>query len=124
MRMMEFSSEQVTGDTYETLVLLFILLVFALIASGNVFVIGLRDGKRSRTTARVAVRAHLDVGRASRAPDADRDGGEHRAHRADARVGVLHQEPFRVPISGKVDTCLFDKTGTLTSDKLVATGAS
>ena len=48
MRMMEFSSEQVTGDTWETLVLLFILLVFALIASGNVFIMGLKDGKRSQ----------------------------------------------------------------------------
>ena len=48
MRMMEFADEKVTGDTWETLVLLFILLVFALVASGDVFVTGLREGKRSQ----------------------------------------------------------------------------
>ena len=47
---MEFSSEQVTGDTWETLVLLFILLVFALIASGNVFIMGLRTANAASTS--------------------------------------------------------------------------
>jgi cation-transporting ATPase 13A1 len=38
----------VAGDTYETLVLLSILLVFALAASSHVFVKGMKDGKRSQ----------------------------------------------------------------------------
>ena len=121
MRMMEFSSEQVTGDTYETLVLLFILLVFALIASGNVFVIGLRDGKRSRYE--LVLRCVLIL--TSVVPPElpmQTAMAVNTALIALMRASVFCTEPFRVPISGKVDTCLFDKTGTLTSDKLVATG--
>ena len=121
MRMMEFSSKQVTGDTYETLVLLFILLVFALIASGNVFVIGLRDGKRSRYE--LVLRCVLIL--TSVVPPElpmQTAMAVNTALIALMRASVFCTEPFRVPISGKVDTCLFDKTGTLTSDKLVATG--
>lgn len=31
---------------------------------------------------------------------------------------------FRVPLAGKIHSCLFDKTGTLTTDELVAVGIS
>lgn len=48
MRMIEFSQEKVTGDTRETLVLLFILLVFAIISAGHVLNEGLKAGKRSQ----------------------------------------------------------------------------
>ena len=121
MRMMEFSSEQVTGDTYETLILLFILLVFALVASGNVFVMGIRDGKRSRYE--LVLRCVLIL--TSVVPPElpmQTAMAVNTALIALMRASVFCTEPFRVPISGKVDTCLFDKTGTLTSDKLVATG--
>ena len=121
MRMMEFSSEQVTGDTWETLVLLFILLVFALIASGNVFIMGLKDGKRSQYE--LVLRCILIL--TSVVPPElpmQTAMAVNTALIALMRASVFCTEPFRVPISGKVDTCLFDKTGTLTSDKLVATG--
>ena len=121
MRMMEFSSEQVTGDTYETLILLFILLVFALVASGNVFVMGMKDGKRSQYE--LVLRCVLIL--TSVVPPElpmQTAMAVNTALIALMRASVFCTEPFRVPISGKVDTCLFDKTGTLTSDKLVATG--
>ena len=121
MRMMEFSSEQVTGDTYETLILLFILLVFALIASGHVFVQGLADGKRSQYE--LVLRCILIL--TSVVPPElpmQTAMAVNTALIALMRAAVYCTEPFRVPISGKTDTCLFDKTGTLTSDKLVAMG--
>ena len=121
MRMMEFSSEQVTGDTWETLTLLFILLVFALFASGHVFVKGLAEGKRSQYE--LVLRCILIL--TSVVPPElpmQTAMAVNTALLALMRAAVYCTEPFRVPISGKVDTCLFDKTGTLTSDKLVAMG--
>ncbi|EEH54606.1 p-type ATPase superfamily [Micromonas pusilla CCMP1545] len=121
MRMMEFSSEQVTGDTWETLVLLFILLVFACVASGHVFVVGLRDGKRSQYE--LVLRCILIL--TSVVPPElpmQTAMAVNTALLALMKAAVFCTEPFRVPISGKVDTCLFDKTGTLTSDQLVAVG--
>ena len=121
MRMMEFSSEQVTGDTWETLVLLFILFVFACVASGNVFVMGMKDGKRSQYE--LVLRCILIL--TSVVPPElpmQTAMAVNTALIALMRASVFCTEPFRVPISGKVDTTLFDKTGTLTSDKLVAMG--
>ena len=121
MRMMEFSSEQVTGDTWETLVLLFILLVFACVASGHVFVVGLRDGKRSQYE--LVLRCILIL--TSVVPPElpmQTAMAVNTALLALMKAAVFCTEPFRVPISGKVDTCLFDKTWTLTSDQLVAVG--
>ena len=123
MRMMEFSSEQVTGDTKETLILLFILLVFAIAASHRVYTVGVLDGKRSQyelilrcimiITSVVPPELPMQTAMAVNT-----------ALLALVRASVYCTEPFRVPVAGKVDCCLFDKTGTITSDRLVAEGVA
>lgn len=121
MRMMEFSSEQVTGDTKETLVLLFILLIFALAASYNVYVKGIADGKRSQYE--LILRCIMIVTSVV-PPDLPMQTAMavNTALIALVKASVYCTEPFRVPVAGKVDCCLFDKTGTITSDRLVAEG--
>ena len=121
MRMMEFSSEQVTGDTKETLILLFILLIFALAASYNVYVEGVKTGKRSQYE--LILRCIMIVTSVV-PPDLPMQTAMavNTALIALVRSSVYCTEPFRVPTAGKIDCCLFDKTGTITSDRLVAEG--
>ncbi|OUS46274.1 ATPase type 13A [Ostreococcus tauri] len=121
MRMMEFSSEQVTGDAKETLILLFILLVFALAASYNVYVQGVKDGKRSQYE--LVLRCIMIITSVV-PPDLPMQTAlaVNTALISLVKSQVYCTEPFRVPVAGKVDSCLFDKTGTITSDRLVAEG--
>lgn len=121
MRMIEFSQEQVTGDTRETLVLLLILLVFAVLSAGHVLNEGLKAGKRSHYE--LMLRCVLIL--TSVVPP---DLPMQTALAVNTSLMALHKqaifctEPYRIPYAGKVDTCLFDKTGTLTTDKLKAIG--
>eukprot|EP00049_Salpingoeca_infusionum_P025583 m.20377 g.20377 ORF g.20377 m.20377 type:complete len:1339 (+) comp8156_c0_seq2:3-4019(+) len=120
VRMIQFSSENVSGDIKETLMLMCILLVFAISASGYVLKHGLDEGRDSFdlllhciliVTSVIPPELNMQMALAVNT-----------SLMALVKLHVFCTEPFRIPIAGKVDACLFDKTGTITSDELIATG--
>ena len=118
MQMIEFSQQQVSDDSRETLYALLLLLIFALMASGYVFVKGLEKG--DRTTHELLLKCVIIITSVvPRQLPMQTALAVNTALMALIKAGVFCTEPFRVPFAGKVDAVLFDKTGTLTTDKLV-----
>jgi len=121
MRMIEFSTQEVGADKWETAAQLLFLLCFALAASGYVLHEGLKDPTRPtyKTILRCiliitqVVPPHLPMQMAF---------AVHTALMSLLKAGIFCTEPFRVPYAGKIKKCFFDKTGTLTSDSMVAAG--
>jgi len=122
VRLIETSqTTSVRGDTRDTVLLLFLLLVFALTASGYVLYRGMLENTRSRyqlllhciliVTSVVPPELPMQTALAV-----------NNSLMTLMKMQLFCTEPFRVPIAGKVDTCVFDKTGTLTTDELVAVG--
>lgn len=121
MRMIEFSTQEVGADKWETAAQLLFLLCFALVAAGYVLNEGLKDPTRPtyKTILRCiliitqVVPPHLPMQMAF---------AVHTALMSLLKAGIFCTEPFRVPYAGKIKKCFFDKTGTLTSDSMVAAG--
>jgi cation-transporting ATPase 13A1 len=121
VRMIEGSQDKVKGHEVETAILLAILFVFACLSSGYVLKKGMEDGKRSRyelllhciliVTSVIPPELPMQTALAV-----------NNSLMTLMKMQVFCTEPFRVPIAGKIDSCLFDKTGTLTTDELVAVG--
>ena len=121
MRMIENSTASVHSDTRDTALLLLLLLVFALSASGYVLYKGMQQGTQSRyqlllhciliITSVIPPELPMQTALAVNS-----------SLMTLMKMQIFCTEPFRVPIAGKVDTCVFDKTGTLTTDELVAVG--
>lgn len=121
VRMIENSQSSVGGDTRDTALLLLFLLVFALTASGYVLYKGMEEGRQSKyqlllqciliITSVIPPELPMQTALAVNA-----------SLMTLMKMQIFCTEPFRVPIAGKVDTCVFDKTGTLTTDELVAVG--
>lgn len=121
VRMIENSTASVSGDVRDTAFLLLFLLIFAVSASGYVLYKGMQDGTKSR----YQLLLHCILIVTSVIPP---ELPMQTALAVNSSLMTLMQmqifctEPYRVPISGKVDTCVFDKTGTITTDELVAVG--
>eukprot|EP00752_Nemacystus_decipiens_P010629 g9467.t1 len=122
VRMIEGSTETVRTDTRDTVLLLLLLLVFAVSASGYVLHEGMKDSaKRSKyqlllhciliVTSVIPPELPMQMALAVNS-----------SLMALMKMQIFCTEPYRVPMAGKVDVCLFDKTGTLTTDELVAVG--
>lgn len=117
VRTILYSSERVTENNRESFLFIFILLLFALAASGYVLYQGLQDEARSRwklmlsctliITSVVPPELPMQLSLAVTTSLLNL-----------TREGVFCTEPFRIPYAGKVDFAAFDKTGTLTQEHL------
>jgi cation-transporting ATPase 13A1 len=123
VRMIEYSSEKVMSDVKETMALLFLLLVFALLASGYVMKKGLEEGRRTKYD--LILRCVLII--TSVVPPElpmQTAVAVNTALMALHKASVFCTEPFRIPYAGRVDVTFFDKTGTLTADELQTRGTA
>ena len=121
MRMIEFSTEQVSADKKETLGLLLLLLCFALSAATYVIREGLAEGKKSHYE--LLLKAVLIITSVV-PPELPMQTAlaVNTALMALMKAQVFCTEPYRVPYAGTVTHTFFDKTGTLTTDSLIAKG--
>jgi cation-transporting ATPase 13A1 len=123
VRTILYSSERVTENNRESFLFIFILLLFALAASGYVLMEGLKDEARSRwklmlnctliITSVVPPELPMQLSLAVTTSLLNL-----------TREGVFCTEPFRIPYAGKVDYAAFDKTGTLTQEHLIMKGVA
>ena len=121
VRMIEGSQEKVKGHEKETALLLLMLFFFAVASSSYVLYHGLRDEGRSQyelllhciliVTSVIPPELPMQMALAV-----------NNSLMTLMKLQIFCTEPYRVPIAGKLDSCLFDKTGTLTTDELVPVG--
>mmetsp|Transcript_13694 Transcript_13694/g.21164 ORF Transcript_13694/g.21164 Transcript_13694/m.21164 type:complete len:1551 (-) Transcript_13694:1328-5980(-) len=121
VRMIEGSQEKVKGHERETGLLLLLLFFFAVASASYVLHHGLQNDKRSQyelllhciliITSVIPPELPMQMALAV-----------NNSLMTLMKLQIFCTEPFRVPIAGKLNSCLFDKTGTLTTDELVAVG--
>jgi len=121
VRMIEGSQEKVKGHEKETALLLLLLFFFAVASSGYVLYHGMHDENRSQyelllhciliITSVIPPELPMQMALAV-----------NNSLMTLMKLQIFCTEPYRVPIAGKLDSCLFDKTGTLTTDELVPVG--
>jgi cation-transporting ATPase 13A1 len=121
VRMIEFSTQSVSGDSREILCALAILFVFALVSAGYVLKKGLEKG--ATTTHALLLKCVIIITSVvPRSLPTQMAMAVNTALMSLTKAGIFCTEPFRLPNAGKITHCLFDKTGTLTTDQLVPVG--
>jgi cation-transporting ATPase 13A1 len=121
VRMIEGSQENVKGHERETGLLLLLLCFFAIVSSSYVLYHGIQNENRSKYELLLhcilivtsVIRPELPMQMAM---------AVNNSLMTLMKLHIFCTEPYRVPIAGKLNSCLFDKTGTLTTDELVAVG--
>jgi cation-transporting ATPase 13A1 len=116
-----FNEENNAVSQREAYALLFLLLLVSLVTSIYVLLEGLQDEERNKD--KLFIRCILIVTTVV-PPELPMI----MAMAVNASLMYLRKkrlfctEPFRIPLAGKIDTCVFDKTGTLTRESLLLKG--
>jgi cation-transporting ATPase 13A1 len=123
LRMVEFSQQAVSGDKKDTMYLLFLLLVFAIMAASYVVyerLTGTGSENLTRMKSHKLMLRVIMIITSVVPPELPMQLSlsVNTALIALNKIGILCTEPFRVPTAGTVSRCFFDKTGTITSDQL------
>jgi len=116
-----FNNENMGLKQTEAFLLLGILLILSMIASGHVLRVGLEDEKRDKQ--KLFLRCIMII--TSVVPPElpmIMNISINYSMMYLRNKKIFCTEPVRIPLAGKVNICAFDKTGTLTTDKLEVVG--
>ncbi|KAJ2006099.1 putative cation-transporting ATPase 1 [Coemansia thaxteri] len=123
VRTMIHSTDRVSADNKESYLFIGFLLIFAILASSYVWIVGSQDARRPKSkvlldcvliiTSVVPPELPMELSMAVNS-----------SLMALSKLAIFCTEPFRIPNAGKVDICCFDKTGTLTGEDLIVEGVA